>query len=87
MLSNQITHSDMYLVYTTDSHHSYGSRDLIGACTSLKSVMGIIKKKAVIEGVKLDEDDYHCLNNYKQTQGLKANFEFDYEEIETNKLL
>lgn len=69
----------MYLVYTTDFNHSYSSRDLIGACTSFTQVMKVIRSRAQIEGVKLNEDDIYNLNHIKQTQGYDGSFEFDYE--------
>ena len=77
----------MYLVYKTDCHHSYASRDLIAACTRKDLIIPIIKKQAKKEGQKLTSDDLFNLRNISQTQGYEGEGEFHFEEIETNKLL
>lgn len=77
----------IYLVYHTDNWHSYASRDIIGACTSITSVIRIIKAHAKKEGEKITKDQLFNLSSIKQTQGYQGTGEFQYEEIETNKLL
>lgn len=86
----------LFLVFTTDCHHSHASRDLRGAYgskTKLFSVLSkVIKEKvkdqyehAGYESAKdMHTDLMHNLTNLNQTQGLDE--EFEIEEIETNTL-
>jgi hypothetical protein len=76
----------IFLVYKTDSWHSYASRDLIGACTSKELAIDVCKKKAEGEGDDLSEEQLFNLNNIKQTQGYSGHGEFQYEEIDLNTL-
>jgi hypothetical protein len=78
---------DIILIYKTDNWHSYGSRDLIGVASSMRSTLRIIKLHAKKEFQKLSEDDLFNLQNIKQTQGYEGDGEFDYEIVETNKML
>lgn len=68
------------LVYKTDDHHSYASRDLIAICTTTKNVLKVVKKYADKEGNEIDADQEFNLNNIKQTQGYPDG-EFDTEII------
>jgi len=77
----------IFLVYKTDAHHSYTSRDIIGVCTSRNHVITICRKQAKKEGCKIDADQFFNLDNYKQTQGYPGEGEFHYEEVEKNTLL
>lgn len=77
----------MYLVYKTDAHHSYASRDIIGVCTSHANCIKICRAQAKKEGEKIDQDQLFNLNNIKQTQGYSGSGEFQFEEFKTNILL
>ena len=76
----------MFAVYQTDNWHTYQSRDLIALCTTFKKAIGLVKKKARQEGIKLTENDLYNIEHLKQTQGLGADFEFVIEPIEINVL-
>lgn len=77
----------MYLVYKTDCHHSYASRDIIGICTSVPNCIKICKQQAAKEGQKITSEQLFNLNNIKQTQGYSGDSEFQFEEFKTNILL
>lgn len=77
----------MYLVYKTDCHHSYASRDIIGVCTSKLNAIKICKSQAKKDGVRIDSDQLFNLNNISQTQGYEGPGEFHFEEFKTNVLL
>lgn len=77
----------VFLVYKTDTLHSYASRDIIGIATDEVYAVGICRDQAKKEGEKLDSEDLFMLNNFKQTQGYKGEGEFQFEEVLTNKLL
>jgi hypothetical protein len=77
----------MYLIYKTDTWHSYASRDLIGVATRQSIAIKICKEQAKKEGCKIDKEQLFNLNNIKQTQGYEGEGEFHYEEVETNKLI
>lgn len=87
------------ILYKTDLHHSYASRDLIGVFTSRRSLYKCIKR--IIKENQWDNprelDTKAELKNYidwnigffmekGQTQGLNE-FELDTNKIELNKLL
>ena len=82
-----------FLVYKTDSVHSYASRDTIAITTDhseslsfLKAIM-LCHEQAEKEGEEINEDQIYNLRNLKQTQGYSGEGEFQIEFIETNKLL
>lgn len=77
----------MYLIYKTDNWHSYASRDIIGIATTHTIAIDICRKKARKEGEKISEEQQWNLKNIKQTQGYSGEGEFQFEEVETNKLL
>lgn len=77
----------MYLVYKTDTHHSYASRDVIGACFDLFTAINICKYKAEKEGEEISKDDWFNLKDIKQTQNYAGEGEFFIEFVQTNKLL
>jgi hypothetical protein len=77
----------IYLIYKTDVHHSYASRDLIGISTNDSSPISIIKQQVEKEGEDLSSDDLYNLSTIKQTQGYEGEGEFDYESVETDILL
>lgn len=76
-----------FLLYKTDSRHSYASRDLIGVATSKEKVIALCKQQAKKEGEKFDSDQLFNLNNISQTQGYSGHGEFHFEEVKTNILL
>lgn len=75
-----------YLVYQTDSHHSYASRDLIAICTSKKTAISLIKKHADKQNEKISEDDLYNLQHINQTQGFEGEGEYVIESMEQNIL-
>ncbi len=77
----------MYLVYKTDSHHSYASRDIIGVCTSLSSSVKICKQQAEKENEVISKEELWNLENLLQTQGYSGEGEFQIEQFKTNVLL
>ncbi|MGN6440204.1 MAG: hypothetical protein ACTHMM_27000 [Agriterribacter sp.] len=77
----------MYIVYKTDVHHTYKSRDMIAICTSKKYLMRAIKKQVEKEDSKLDPDQLYNLEHIQQTQGYDGPGEFVYEKVSANTLL
>ena len=78
---------EIFIVYKTDSWHSYSSRDLIGICTSMEMALDLCKSKAKKESTKIDSDQLFNLRNIKQTQGYKGEGEFVIEPSETDILI
>jgi hypothetical protein len=85
-----ITHPNpnimIYLIYKTDIHHSYDSRELMGIAIDRNPVY-MIGEQVQKEGKKLSEDDVYNLTHIRQTQGYSGEGEFQYEEFETDILL
>ena len=79
--------SSIYLLYKTDTHHSYASRDLIGASASANTILRMCHAQADKEGEEISEDQIWNLCNLKQTQGYSGEGEFHFESIVLNKLL
>jgi hypothetical protein len=83
----------IYLVYKTDTWHSYNSRDLIGVATTAKIAITLIKRKAKQEGhpFRPSNDDHKWQLDFcaekQQTQGYEGEGEFVWEEISKNTLL
>ena len=78
----------LYIVYTTDGHHSRASAEPIGVCTTLKATKKVINQHIIKYALpKLSNDDTFCLANYKQTQGYKGDGEFVIDGVEANKLI
>lgn len=85
------------LLYKTDFHHSYNSRDIIGAFTNKASLRKACKKiikedlteNSEYEGRELK--DYinwnfnYLFSGQDQTQGLSS-FELVIEEVNTNEI-
>lgn len=84
---NQKRYNMVYLVYKTDSHHSYASRDIIGVATTFKVAVDLCVQQARKESDKIDEDQMWNLINIKQTQGYSGNGEFQFESMETDVLI
>lgn len=77
----------VYLVYKTDAHHSYASRDIIGIATHPARAIDICEAQANKEGETLNEAQMFNLNNIEQTQGYSGDGEFQFESVETDTLL
>lgn len=77
----------MYLIFKTDCHHSYASRDLIGIVESKILAIDLCKLQAKKEHKKITPDQLFNLNNISQTQGYSGDGEFDMQEVEINTLL
>lgn len=79
----------VFLVYKTDSHHSYASRDLIGIATDESSAVSICVRQAHKEGFPLgvSTSARWDLQQLKQTQSYQGEGEFQYEQVQLNKLL
>lgn len=76
------------LVYKTDEHHSYASRDLIGVATDDINAIDICKQQAKKEHETFNEDDLYNLMHIRQTQSYEGEGEFQYEIIDKiNELL
>lgn len=78
---------EMFLVYKTDSHHSYASRDIIGVCVDLGRAIAVCIYKATKEGEKITKAQLVHLRQKKQTQGYFGDGEFVIEAVRTNILL
>lgn len=76
----------VYVVYKTDSQHSYASRDIIGVATSHKMAISICRQQAKKEHRKINEEQLFNLNNIKQTQGY-SDGEFQFEEMKKDILI
>ena len=77
----------IFIVYKTDSRHSYASRDIIGVCTSVNECINICQLQAKKEGEIITTDDLYLLNTITQSQGYAGYGEFQFEELEINTLL
>ena len=77
----------VFLVYKTDAHHSYASRDVIGIATDQITAINICQEQAEKEGEEISEQELWNLSNLKQTQGYQGEGEFQFEEIKTDCLL
>lgn len=80
---------NVFVVYKTDAHHSYASRDIIGIATNEYQAISICANQARKEGFyfKKGSSALWELENLKQTQSYKGEGEFQYESVELNKLL
>lgn len=78
---------EVFIVYKTDSNHSYASRDTIGVATTKKKAISLCKAKAQKEGEGLDEDQLFNLENISQTQGYSGSGEFHFESLPTNTII
>lgn len=79
--------NNIFLVYKTDNWHSYASRDIIGACTTLTIAIRIVKQQAKKDGEKLNKDTISFLADKLQTQDYAGDGEFQIEPINKNTLL
>ena len=77
----------MYILYKTDTQHSFGSRDVLGFSQFVEGIISLCLQQAEKENEKISDDDLYNLNHIKQTQGYEGEGEFDYEEIEEDVLI
>ena len=77
----------VFLVYKTDTHHSYASRDIIGVATNQTEAIEICKAQAQKEGRKISDEQLWNLGSMKQTQGYQGEGEFQFETVKTDTLL
>lgn len=77
----------VYLVYKTDAHHSYASRDIIGIATTKGTACVLCHQQAKKEGGVINKTESWNLEHLSQTQGYSGEGEFQYEEVRTNVLL
>lgn len=77
----------VYLVYKTDVHHSYASRDLIALATSKNMAIKLCREQVKKENCKISEHDLFNLNNIMQTQGYEGEGELQFEGVAVGKLL
>lgn len=84
---------EVFLVYKTDTWHSYNSRDIIGVATRKEIAIRLVRKQAEKEGHPFrrndEEDKWHMefLNEKLQTQGYRGEGEFQIEAVDKNVLL
>lgn len=80
---------EVFIVYKTDSHHSYKSRDIIGIATDKFEAIRICVIQSKKEGypIKMSYNSYQELFNLKQSQSYKGEGEFQYESVQLNTLL
>ena len=76
----------IYLVYKTDVHHSYASRDIIGVADHKIHAIHICQEQAK-KDEEISEEQLWNLSTLKQTQGYSGEGEFQFEEIQINTLL
>jgi len=77
----------IYLVYKTDIHHSYASRDIIGVADCEVHAIHICQTQVKRDNEELSEDQLFNLRNIKQTQGYSGEGEFQFEGVQENTLL
>jgi len=77
----------MYLIYKTDNHHSFKSRDVIGVVEEEKNIIKICQLQAKKEEFVITGEQIFNLSNYKQTQGYVGDGEFVVEQVNINELL
>ena len=78
----------VFLVYKTDSWHSYNSRDIIGIATHKDLAIDIVLMKASKEGEATSiKEQLFNLDHILQTQGYAGEGEFQIEQMELNTLL
>ena len=77
----------IFIVYKTDSIHSYKSRDIIGVAVDRSHAMLLCNEQAKKEGREISGDQEWNLGNIEQTQGYSGEGEFQYESVKLNQLL
>lgn len=77
----------VYVVYKTDEWHSYESRNIIGIATSPMQAKILVLEQAKKENVKISRGEIEFLEERMQTQNYAGEGQFQFEKMETNKLL
>jgi len=77
----------VFVVYKTDSLHSYASRDIIGIADNVFAAIRICKEQARKEFEEINEEQEDNLLNIYQTQGYSGDGEFHFESVNVNTLL
>lgn len=78
---------EVFIVYKTDGHHSYASRDVIGIASSAVNAVALCEQQAKKEGDTISDEQSWYLHHIKQTQGYSGEGEFQFEEVKINVLL
>lgn len=78
---------NVFVVYKTDAHHSYASRDIIGIATLDSYAIMICQQQAKKEGNKIEGHQLWNLQHLKQTQGYEGEGEFQFESVAVDRLL
>jgi len=74
-----------YLIYKTDNHHSYHSRELIGVAYD-RPPIEMVREKAQSEAQHLTPDDELNLANLNQTQQYNGDGQFTIEPFHVDEL-
>lgn len=77
----------VFLVYHTDAQHSYASRDIIGIASNDVFAIEICIEHSNKYGEEISPEQLYNLRSIKQTQGYTGEGEYQFESVETNKLL
>lgn len=77
----------IYLVYKTDTHHSYASRNIIGVADHEVHAVHICQLQAKRDGEEIGEEQLYNLRTIKQTQNYKGDGEFQFEGVQENTLI
>jgi hypothetical protein len=78
---------EVILVYKTDDHYSYNSRNVIGVASTAEKAIEICSEQAKKEGFKLNDEQLQNLRNIKQTQWYVGKGEFQFEAVKLDRLL
>lgn len=79
--------SETWLCYTTDMHHSYESRNVIGVCDNKATTAAICQEHAKKAGETISHEQLQNLMDIKQTQWHNGYREYVIEKVERNSLL
>lgn len=78
---------EIFLVYKTDSWHSYASRDIIGVASNQNEAINICQLQAKKEGHTITIYQLFNLGSINQSQGYEGEGEFQFEAVATDTLL
>lgn len=70
----------IYLVWSTDNHHTHHSKQLLAVCTSKFQAITLIQDFAKEEDETISQDDLYNLEHINQTQNYEGYGEFVIEE-------
>lgn len=77
----------IFLVWSTDNHHTQHSKELLGVCTSKFTAINLIQDVAKEEDETISQDDLYNLENINQTQNYEGYGEFTIEEQPLDTIL